>query len=880
MRDSVLQAKKGGLLDAKADLKNLKNLSPIDQFRRQMPLPDRHAIEHRSEKLKMELMEWRQDKAMEDVRSYMKLLPSSGYEERILKLVNANIFSIVVGHGTTELATQIPHFLLNDAIDHDEGPACNIVVAHVSSAITEHFASKLARLRNKVIGDTVGYHTPSSCKAPLLTGSITYTATETLLTQLQHAPDEVLGAVSHIIIGDLEVIEPAVEFLMTTLKQAVHSRLDRNLPVPQVVLTSRGLDIADLAPFFTIRDREGKAIHCRSLSIDNKSAYPVEQHYIDDILKTFAQRYNGKMFGPFFNERRTKYYLAGEEALVSKKMDPETDGSENANSISSYDSHALGHLGVDRAILPPLGLVAVTIAHIVKSSDAGTILVSVPTSESVIMDLKGILSHEKPLNVDFADQSKFQMIWKTGIATGWPTEALNSDTTPEGRRKIIFINDTPRDLANRKLDVRYVVDTGLQGTYIYDQELSRLRLRSRWTSKADLRYRIRQAGNVKDGQYYALFSRTRSASLKSCRGSILHGFNPQRSCLEAKASGLRSDVRDFICSTIDPPPRSHVESAVNSLQSIEALDDSFNMTPLGHLIPLLKPLDPTIVKMVGLGLMFRCLEPMILLSSLFGLEINKPKRKRFYRDSVSDHLVDINAIRKAYDVWRNSGDHALKPFCEEHYLDRVAVFNSATAIRAIVRVLSEVGLMPRPNNFHDRPLGGKDLNTNSYNEVLIRALLVGGLYPRLSVFNLKGENRWRTKRWDGLEISKSSVNYSQNDSIGERERLVAFSNLQAEKGKLRLFGTSHVTPLMAFLFGGKVQVNGNYLEMDGWLPFKIKDKSTSAYPEAAEKTLQDALIEYKRTLNHFRDPLRPSARQGHCTHISIPYQQYMPWQRH
>ncbi|OJD21727.1 hypothetical protein ACJ73_06933 [Blastomyces percursus] len=848
MRDSISRTEEAGLPEITGDPG--VDLAPVDQFRKRISSPtDPEATLEQSKRLKSNL-----DKLMKMDRGKVKQLPVFSYHNEVLELINRNDFSIVTGSPLSGISTQIPQILLDDAIQHDEGLDCNVLIARRSDSAAISRASEVAKERARTVGDTVGYHTMSICRAPLLEGSITYSTTEVLLLQLQHAPDEVLGNISHLIIDDLHERDVDTDLLLTVLKREMTARLETDEPVPQVVFMSSSpeVDTSLLGKYFDFgSDYSGGQTKWPSLHIRNQD-HVVKYHFLDDIVQTLKEKYSPLELETFFADRRTQEFLSNKETLVAEKVtqirDPgNTVSMDSGDKIESDPPADNWRVAFDEVAPPvPVGLVAVIIAHIVKTSNKGSILVFLPGHNNM-RNVAEKLMHDRPLKVNFKDRSKYKIIYFRD-----KVNAEISQTVPPGCRKIILCEAVDEE-STAPLGVQHVVDVGLVNEQIYYPEQLWAKPSARWASKSTSDERAARAGLVGNGHYYALFTETRYGTLRKTAVPELRQTDLQTVCLRVKAAGLSDDVRRFLLSTPGPPLLSSVDAALSSLQSMGTMDNGHNLTPLGRLVSTL-PIHPKRGKLIMLGIVFRCLEPIVITDTLL-------QPQSFFADGIgqlkmsgqksgSDHIAEINTFRTFLSILRREGHDAALTYCQENSTRFSGFKQFLTSAQKTVKILSDNGFIPYqrdPFEVTDDPFGGRGLNTNSSNDALVKAIIAGGLYPNTCVLNGPAWNRWQSKRHGILSISPDSANYNLQHSGVSLGSLVTFSRfIISNEGKL-MYPTSRITPLMALLFGGNIQSEGRILNMDGWLPFNVEvEKGGPEDPETAA----GILLKYKQLLDH------------------------------
>ena len=125
------------------------------------------------------------------------------------------------------------------------------------------------------------------------------------------------------------------------------------------------------------------------------------------------------------------------------------------------------------------------------------------------------------------------------------------------------------------------------------------------------------------------------------------------------SSGL-GELEPFLASAMDPPEDAAVANAIERLEAIGALSPDESLTSLGELLARL-PVDPAIGKLLILGAVFGCLEPVLSIAaalshkSPFVIPMEKrgqadAARRRLAEPHRSDHWALLAALRE----WRRT----------------------------------------------------------------------------------------------------------------------------------------------------------------------------------------------------------------------------------
>jgi ATP-dependent RNA helicase DHX36 len=776
-------------------------------------------------------------------------LPMSQHSRQVLDIVSNNIYSIIVGSTGSGKTTQVPQIIMDHYMELGDGANCNIICTQPRRIAAVSIAERVAEERGQQLQDQIGYHIRFDDKAPQLGGNITYCTTGVLLRQLQHSPDFVFDNISHLIIDEVHERDRVIDFLLTVLKKTMYERLKSRKKVPRVVLMSATMNSDLFSSYLEINDPEIGTVKCPTLEVPGRN-YRVKEQYLDEILKSLSNIHGKSWTRSVCHEPTTKEYLEAERKIFKTEF-PEAQFEDEPVFRWSGDEVNIDwkkdNLEFDesKSEQVPLALVTATVTHIAATSDAGAILVFLPGLDTLLR-IRSMLEGQSDLGIDFQDRSKYRFFLLHSSLSEDQTDVFHS--LPQGCRKIILSTNIAETSVTIP-DVQYVVDSGKRREYSYDQLTQVSALKCTWISKSNSKQRAGRSGRVRNGHYYALFTKERHESLSPVGIPELLRVDLQETCLSIKAQAFQEPIRDFLSDTIEPPAAAAVDAAITELIGLEALTKSEELTPLGRLLHNL-PVHPSLGKMILLGIIYKCLDPMIILGAsssdrrLFNLPLGSKKdantaKKELAGESRSDHISTINAFNRLREIQRSSGGDAMMAFARQSYLHLGAFASTAATAQQIEGVLEGAGLIPRNIENRDIQYGVASLNQNSSKEELLKALLVAGLRPRVAV--RKNENFYRTPSHPGVLVHPSSVNQTVSLPKAERqlwalrERLLVYStvSLTGDDNTYFMRETTEVTPLMLALFGGALlhsaDAHTDVLTIDDWIPLHVS-KGTAAHP--------------------------------------------------
>lgn len=806
---------------------------------RRMPSLTASQLADKSANLQQKLESYQKRTDLEQLRQTRSELPMSQYAPQVLEIVQNNIYCVIIGATGSGKTTQVPQILLDHAIEKGFGASCNVVCTQPRRIAATSVARRVADERAEMLQDTVGYQVRFDAKLPKPAGSILYCTTGILLQQLQHAPDEVYDHVSHLVIDEVHERDILIDFLLIMLKETMAARVAQGKKVPHVILMSATIDAEQFAAYFKDSLPSEKSTACPTLRVPGRT-FPVKDRYLEDILREIEDEHGSDPLRLMQTDKKTRDYLMAEKVGLDRSLPSSVSADAARSSVidwkrrntATQGDDALADKGDDTLV--PLSLAAATIAHITKTTNSGAILVFLPGLEEMTK-LDGMLREQSLLGVDFNDTGRFQIF--TLHSSIQQSQKTVFDPLPDGCRKVILSTNIAETSVTIP-DVQFVVDTGKSREKLYDQVRRITQLQCTWISKSNVKQRAGRAGRVQNGNYYALFTRSRHESMRAVGLPELLRSDLQEICLDVKTQAFKMPVREFLAGAIEPPSAPAVETAMQNLTALGALTEEEELTPLGRLLASL-PIHPTLGKMIVLGIIFRCLEPMIILGATAHerpLLANPPgmktlineQRRKFAAASKSDHIMLLNAFQMAREAW-DHGPRVFRDVCSRNFIHEGAFKSINSTAREIEGILGQAGLIPDRGREDTLQYGGGALNQNAGSQGVIRALLLAGLYPNIAMQKSQRNLGFRTQGEKFTFVHPSSVNHGALER--GRDQLLTFTSLALSNdgSRMNLRDTTVLAPLMAVLFGGRLSQRGPVIEVDGWLPFFTKAAEQMAF---------------------------------------------------
>ncbi|KAK6497341.1 ATP-dependent RNA helicase A [Arthrobotrys musiformis] len=805
--------------------------------------PSPHAVKLRSQELLDEYLAYNADPSIEEMRTKRADLPMNQHAAQVLGIVKNNPVSIIVGATGSGKTTQVPQILLEDAVKTGEGALCNIICTQPRRIAATSVAQRVAQERNEPLRKTIGYHVRFDSKVAAPNGSINFCTTGILLQQLRSNAEAALRGISHILIDEVHERDIQIDFLMVLLKRVMRQREQQGLPPIKVVLMSATMNTELFAGYFASRKEDGRPQDCPSLSVPGRT-FPVTEYFLDDVRSMLRTHYSATDL-KLLQDPDTKEYLELESRYKAKVSPLQlTQASGNGNVLEDdtfIDWKRKSIVRDDGEVvvsnekedgLTPCGLIATMVAHLARTTDAGDILVFLPgLAEIKLVD--EMLRQNAPLGVDFQNSNVYSI---DILHSSLPQQQMDVfHANAAGKRKIILSTNIAETSVTIP-EVRYVIDSGKLREKRFEQTSRITKLQCTWISKSNSKQRAGRAGRVRNGHYYALFTRERFTEFKPSGLPEILRSDLQEICLDIRAQGFKDPIAQFLSEAIEPPSSTSIEAALSQLRGLGALEKDETLTNLGKVLATM-PVEPALGKMILLGVIFKCLDPMIILGAASGgrdLFISPLERKKeaqaikaaFAKGTGSDHMATINAFREWRTRRDNESTFSTLRFTDDNFLHRGAlrvIDQTANQIEEVLVTEGIIPYLPKTKRFKGE-YGHPRLNENSASIPLIKALSLAGTYPNVAV--ALGGLGFRTMEENFVMIHPGSTNYSGRNSGLPRDTIVSFgTKARSGDGKSTYMrDVTQSTVLNTILFGGKPTQQTNMLLFDGWIPVSINDE--------------------------------------------------------
>lgn len=262
--------------------------------------------------------------------------------------------------------------------------------------------------------------------------------------------------------------------------------------------------------------------------------------------------------------------------------------------------------------------------------------------------------------------------------------------------------------------------------------------------------------------------------------------------------------------------------------------------------------------MVLLGVMFKCLDPILILASMQGqtnfyvnpldrsVEMKNSIRSAMALGQPSDHFGQLNAYREWRYLSATRGKQDGFAYAWDNLLHMGALSTIQKTSEQLLEMLVDWGMVKDiPVDFrYNHELGDPDLNVNSDVQPLISSLLAAGLQPNIAV--QMNPMLLQTHTDAKALIHPTSINSNAGNTKVAREdkyigagppgTIVLYSNKTFSHGGMFLRETSVIGPTTSLMFGGTVSRTDekDVVNLNGWLPMVFEPGVTEPFLQLIE----------------------------------------------
>ncbi|KAF8323715.1 P-loop containing nucleoside triphosphate hydrolase protein [Clavulina sp. PMI_390] len=614
-------------------------------------------------------------------------LPAWNAQDDIISLMRKSRVLLCVGETGCGKTTQLPQFVLDACIEAGQGARTNIVITQPRRVSAISVAARVSSERTD--DGSVGYAIRGESKQTRRT-KLLFCTTGVLLRRLTLSGSEGLTGVSHIIVDEVHERSVDSDFLLLELRELLKTNKDIKIVLMSATINQKTfVDYFGGAPVIEIPG----------------FTHPVEDLYIEDVISKLKYSPPTLRGAPKVSEEKL---MATRESYRSKGLD--------SNAIRALEVIA-------RSDRTDYQLVSEVVSHIVRTADdpKGAILIFLPG----VQEIRQCIDIVRSSNVG----SEVQVF---PLHANLTSEEQRIVFLPTNKRKVVVATNVAETSITIP-DVVYVIDSGKVKEIGFDPSIGISKLEEGWVTKAAARQRRGRAGRVRPGTCFKLYTRSQESTMGNFPVPEILRVPLESLSLQIKVMREDEDVAAFLGKAIDPPKVQAIEKALTTLDELGATDFDGKLTALGRQMALL-PVDLRLGKMMILGAIFRCLDSVLTIAACLSskpLFLNPPdkrdeagKARARFALANSDLLTDMNAFNQVRGV---SGKGAMRNFMEDNFISASSVRDITSLRQDFFSALSDIGFVPLSAKATD-----PKLNVNNDNTNLVKAIIFGGLWPRIA----------------------------------------------------------------------------------------------------------------------------------------------------
>ncbi|EEB06986.1 ATP-dependent RNA/DNA helicase [Schizosaccharomyces japonicus yFS275] len=420
-----------------------------------------------------EVMEcWKERLSSEAHANMLKIrdsLPIAAYRETILESLRDSNLLILSGETGCGKSTQLPAFLLEDAVQRGEHVRIfvteprRISAISLASRVSHELGEKHHYHRRALVGYSVRLDSKYNQYTPLV-----YVTTGVFLRLMEDSRQ--LSSVTHLVIDEVHERGIDSDFLLVHIK-----RLLRTHPNLKVIVMSATVDT----------ERFQQYLSANVISVPGKT-FPVESYFLEDVIE------------------RTGYILPETELEESEDVDADESAQDssvnNRQTLQSfyvdsrYDAVTLKTLFHYNEKLMHYDLILSLLEYVFNPENASfntSVLVFFPGISEILRVNDMLAAH--PL---FSDTQTYRIfILHSSISTA--EQQVVFERLPTGCKKIVLSTNIAETGVTIP-DITCVIDTGVHREMRYNSRRSLSRLTDTFISRANAKQRRGRAGRVQE----------------------------------------------------------------------------------------------------------------------------------------------------------------------------------------------------------------------------------------------------------------------------------------------------------------------------------------------------------------------------------------------
>ncbi|GMF15244.1 unnamed protein product [Phytophthora lilii] len=555
-------------------------------------------------------------------------LPVYGYREQILEMVEKNQIVVLSGDTGCGKSTQIPQFLLDDALARGRGEETRIICTQPRRISAISLAERVARERSgprgedfKEVGHAIRFDSSFDAKR----SKLIFCTTGTLLKWLNNDP--LARGFSHIILDEVHERDQFTDFLLILIKTSIL----KQRPDLKVILMSATIQVEKFSQYFQ------PDFPAPVLQMVGGTNFPVTTLFLEDVLALLDSDRSSPL--PIMDDSRVGHIGGGSNhqrgAVMNNGLECPLCGGGGFADEEAFGMHVAGCFGEPSADFgapptaePEFVPAAVPVAAMGDVLNSALSEIDEPTKEALLssyMKQQDALRQDQAVDYDLLLQLLFLVnrtfpLDKDGkgailvFLPGWEEISfmeralLNSPATsstyeiallhsrlsaqeqrrafmtpPHGKRKLVLATNIAETSLTIE-DVVFVVDCGKsKQTHALAATSSSsfvMGLQTTWVARANCVQRTGRAGRVRAGICFRLFSKARYDSamkefmLPELLTTPLEELLLQIKLLQFEKKLHIRDAKEFLMEAMDAPSETSIDASLQRLEDMRALTDN------------------------------------------------------------------------------------------------------------------------------------------------------------------------------------------------------------------------------------------------------------------------------------------------------------------
>eukprot|EP00803_Ostreobium_quekettii_P004271 evm.model.scf_905.2 EVM.evm.TU.scf_905.2 scf_905:10452-23846(+) len=783
------------------------------------------------------------------IRKQRQGLPAFEQRNEVLEAVECSQVVVVTGMPGCGKSTQVPQFILENAISNGQGSRCSIVCTQPRRISALGLAHRVADERAEEVGEVVGYAIKNqSCRSKRT--RIMYCTIGVLLRQM--ISNQHLSNVSHVVVDEVHERSVDVDLLLLLVKN--------NLKRPKchkVVLMSATANAPDFVNYFSNEKCNVSVVHIPGFT------HPVREFFLEDAVRMTGFTPSKGQFGTLSDRSQGN----GDEGKQGSQARKATALQDELQACYELIECLVAYIVSEEKLRGPAALLQgwseFTPEEQKRVSACGAILVFLPGALEINNVARALRESPKIQGV-CGRQGLEVMALHATLPPGEQRRVF--DAMPKGVRKVV-VSTNVAETSVTIPDVAVVIDTCFVKEVGYDPERRISRLQLTHVSQAAAKQRAGRAGRVRCGVCFRLVTNRQWGKLRRHQEPEICRVPLESLCLNLAALlGHSLSVEECLRQCLTPPGSGHAEAALKTLEEVGAMGQDRLLTPLGqHLVRM--PVDVRVGKMLVYAAILQCLDPVLTIAAAmsYGRSVFlSPLDRRAEADAArkelctvskvahtkSDHLAIVAAFSQWVSTKEKGGNAAASQFCRRNYVSSDAMQATLAGRAEYATILADLGFVPPSYSpaAAPAPVGANKFVSNTR---FVRAAVCAGFYPNIlrvehppkryaevgaGAVAVEGEAK-QVKFFDRdrqrVFLHPASVNF---DTARFESGWLVYSEM-VQTAKVYVRAASMVPVYAMLLFGGEVAVRADrgLIVLDGWAEFAAPAKVAVLLRELREE---------------------------------------------